>query len=74
MISPGHAQTVYPNKPVKIIVPFTPGGSSDILARAIGSELSKSLGQSFVIENVRGPAEVLGQIESRRVLPTAIRS
>ncbi|MFM8676095.1 MAG: Bug family tripartite tricarboxylate transporter substrate binding protein, partial [Burkholderiaceae bacterium] len=68
VISPGHAQSVYPNKPVKIVVPFTPGGSSDILARAIGGELSKSLGQSFVIENVAGAG---GSIGSDRVAKSA---
>jgi len=68
VISPGHAQSVYPNKPVKIVVPFTPGGSSDILARAIGGELSKSLGQSFVIENIAGAG---GSIGSDRVAKSA---
>ena len=68
VISPGYAQSVYPNKPVKIVVPFTPGGSSDILARAIGGELSKSLGQSFVIENVAGAG---GSIGSDRVAKSA---
>lgn len=54
------AQGVYPNKPVRIIVPFTPGGSSDILARAIGHELAQSLGQSFVVDNVAGAGGSIG--------------
>jgi tripartite-type tricarboxylate transporter receptor subunit TctC len=54
------AQGAYPTKPVRIVVPFTPGGSSDILARAVGQELSKTLGQSFVIENVPGAGGSLG--------------
>ena len=58
----GHswAQSVYPGKPVRIVVPFTPGGSTDILARAIGNELGKSLGQSFVVENVAGAGGSIG--------------
>ncbi|MES3003031.1 MAG: tripartite tricarboxylate transporter substrate binding protein [Pseudomonadota bacterium] len=50
----------YPNKPLKIIVPFTPGGSSDVLARAVGVELGRSLGQAVVIENVPGAGGSLG--------------
>ncbi len=54
------AQGAYPQRPVRIVVPFTPGGSSDILARTIGHELTKSLGQSFVIENVAGAGGSIG--------------
>jgi tripartite-type tricarboxylate transporter receptor subunit TctC len=57
-----HAQTVanYPSKPIRLIVPFTPGGSTDILARAIGQELTKVWGQSVVIENVPGAGGSIG--------------
>jgi tripartite-type tricarboxylate transporter receptor subunit TctC len=50
----------YPNKPIRIVVPFTPGGSTDILARAIGIELGKAWGQSVVIENVAGAGGSIG--------------
>ena len=44
----------YPNKPIKIVVPFPPGGATDIVARAIGFELQKAFGQSVIIENKPG--------------------
>jgi len=50
----------YPNKTIRIIVPFTPGGSTDILARAIGIELSKAWGQSVIVENVAGAGGSIG--------------
>src|SRR6478672_4587347 len=53
------AQT-YPTRPVKIIVPFTAGSATDILARVVGDHLSKSLGQPFVIENKPGAGGIVG--------------
>jgi tripartite-type tricarboxylate transporter receptor subunit TctC len=54
------AASGYPNKTIRIIVPFTPGGSTDILARAIGIELSKAWGQSVIVENVAGAGGSIG--------------
>ena len=51
--SGAHAQT-YPNKPIRLVVPFAPGGSSTIVARSIAAEMEKGLGQSIVIENKGG--------------------
>lgn len=48
------AQSAYPNKPIKIIVPFTPGGVTDLLARDISQRLSSRLGQSTLAENKAG--------------------
>jgi tripartite-type tricarboxylate transporter receptor subunit TctC len=48
------AQDKYPTKPVKIIVPYAPGGATDIVARILGDQLRQTLGQSFVVENKPG--------------------
>jgi hypothetical protein len=50
----------YPSRPITIIVPFPPGGATDVLARFLGERLRESLGQPVVIENVSGAAGTLG--------------
>ena len=54
------AQTAWPNKPVRIIVPFAAGGTTDILARAMAPELTKAFGQSFIVENRAGAGGNIG--------------
>jgi len=50
----------YPNKPVRIIVPFAPGGSADVFGRFIAQRLQESLGQNFIIDNRPGAGSVIG--------------
>ena len=54
------AQASYPDRPVRIIVPYPPGGATDILARQVGAKLSPLLGQSVIIENKSGASGVIG--------------
>jgi tripartite-type tricarboxylate transporter receptor subunit TctC len=54
------AAQAFPSKPIKIVVPFTPGGSNDVLARAIGDKLSASFSQPVVVDNKPGASGNIG--------------
>ena len=54
------AQPAYPGKPVRVVVPFPPGGSNDIVARVITQDLSKAMGQQFIVDNRGGASGLIG--------------
>ncbi|MBL0420461.1 tripartite tricarboxylate transporter substrate binding protein BugE [Ramlibacter sp. AW1] len=59
----------YPSRPVKLQVPFAPGGTTDIIARVISEPLGKSLGQSVIVENKAGGGGIVGASETARATP-----
>ena len=59
----------YPNKPVKLQVPFAPGGTTDIIARVMSEPLGKALGQNVIIENKVGGGGVVGANETSKAAP-----
>ena len=63
------AQTPWPSRPVKIIVPFSAGSGTDILARIVSEHLTKSLGQSFVVDNKQGADGILGTEMIAKAVP-----
>src|SRR5882672_2363871 len=65
---PGAAQT-YPARPVKIVVPAQPGGGLDLIGRTVAAELGRSLGQSFIVENVAGAGGSIASQATARAAP-----
>jgi tripartite-type tricarboxylate transporter receptor subunit TctC len=66
---PALAQDKYPSKPVRVLVPFAAGGATDVLTRVAAAELSKRLGQSFVVENPTGAGGIIGATQAVKAAP-----
>jgi tripartite-type tricarboxylate transporter receptor subunit TctC len=70
LAAPGlRAQSAWPAKPVRFLVPFAPGGTSEIVARSVAAELTKQLGQSVFVENKPGGAGVVAMVEAQKAPP-----
>jgi tripartite-type tricarboxylate transporter receptor subunit TctC len=69
LASPAGAQSDYPSKPVKIIVPSAPGGGTDIAARVLAQHLSQAMGQQFFIDNRPGAGNMIGIEAAARSAP-----
>jgi tripartite-type tricarboxylate transporter receptor subunit TctC len=66
---PASGQTGYPARPVRVVVPFAPGGPSDVIARLLAQKFSESLGQQFYVENHAGGGGNLGTALAARTAP-----
>ena len=69
LAAPALAQDVWPSKPIKMIVPFPPGGTSDVMARMVAAPLSKELGQQVIVENIGGAGGTIGVARAAKMAP-----
>ena len=67
LATPAQAQSDYPNKPITLVIPLPPGGTNDIMARAVADKMSAALGQQVVVENRAAAGS--GTVSTRAVRP-----
>ena len=67
--APALAQSDYPTKPIRVVVPFPAGGTTDMLARLITQKMGESMGQSFIVENVGGAGGSIGADQIAKAAP-----
>ena len=72
VLLPAVAQEVYPSRPVQLIIPYPPGGNTDLMARALQAELSRALGVAVVGVNRGGAAGAIGNAEVARARPDGL--
>jgi len=65
----GAMAQAWPNKPVTMVVPFPPGGSTDMIARTLGAKLQEKLGNTFIVDNRAGAGGTLGATMAKRAAP-----
>jgi tripartite-type tricarboxylate transporter receptor subunit TctC len=68
-LAPQSALAAYPDRPIRIIVPFAPGGGVDIMARLIGDAMSKDLGEPVIVENKAGAGTITGTMAAASSAP-----
>ncbi len=66
LVAPAHA---WPDKPVTLLVPFPPGGSTDMIARTLGQKLQEKLGGTFIVQNQAGAGGTIGAAAAKRAAP-----
>src|SRR4051812_38136581 len=66
VVAPVQAQAPYPSRPIRLIVPFPPGGGTDAVSRMVATELAKSTGWTVVVENKAGAGGMIGLADAAR--------